>query len=1107
MDEKHKSFRKQTTGVKAERRKKKKNQEENNQINTTTTSSSTLEDAKRRNPKAFSIQNPIKAQQEFRRTQDIKEKRIHLPEVDRTPLELPPVIVALVGPAKVGKSLLMKCIIKNFTRQKLTDIRGPVTIISGRKRRITFIECRNDINSMIDVAKIADLVLLLIDAKFGFEMETFEFLNIAQIYGLPRIMGVLTHMDLYKKMNKQLNKRKTQLKHRFWTEIYQGAKLFLMSGMKNGEYIQRDVHNLARFISVMKFKPSTWKTTHPFVVADRMEDLTEPELIRTNPLCNRTICLYGYVRGCPIKSDTPIHIPGCGDYKLNNISSLPDPCALPADRSTKTKQARRVLNEKERLLYAPFSGVGGIVYDKDAIYIELGGSHSHRPSNNNEKTRPINEYVANILSTKKTIEEKVASSQLKLFSDSEPIIAEDEQEIKRRKMKFETENDENNSDDEEDNEDIDEQEENDEEEEEEDINEESEQEEFGNSWKENISKKFAISYIPSKNINWTKLIYGDNNNKINENISSKEIDSINENRDEVGGLFHVSREKKIHLNDQEDYTLMNQNEKHNWNLDEICNLIRDCFVTGKWEKDKDAANLLAEDDAFDDDDNDELFGDFEDLETGETNKEENDQMDYDDNEEDDSEKIKLENKKAKLKSIFDAEYDQSKDPDSAYLDELKKEVEIQTKLNRSEFENMPDDIRVLYEGYRPGMYVRCELTQIPYEFVNNFDPRYITILGGIPITESHMGYVQVRLKKHRWHKKILKSKDPLIISLGWRRFQTIPFYFIQDHNMRHRLLKYTPQHMYCHAIFYGPITPQNTGFVAVQQIAGKTDFRVTATGVVLDLDKSTKIVKKLKLIGTPFKIFKKTAFIKGMFNTSLEVAKFQGASIRTVSGIRGQIKKFVKEHPGAFRATFEDKILLSDIIFLRAWFPLQVPKFYTPVTNLLMPIEQKDQWQGLRTVGQLKRDMNIRNEPNIDSLYKPIERKERIFRPLQIPTQLQHDLPFHLKRKTSESTTIKDPIEEKQRVAVILEPQEKKMADIMKMFTTVYKDRLKTKQRTQTNRNNQYQKQQKIQELKRLQKHKQLKKLVYKKLGQIESRKTKTNSRHGKQTNNDSIDE
>lgn len=64
--------------------------------------------------------------------QDIKEKRIHLPEVDRTPIESPPFVVALVGPTNVGKSLLMKCLIKHFTRQRLTDIRGPVTVVSGR---------------------------------------------------------------------------------------------------------------------------------------------------------------------------------------------------------------------------------------------------------------------------------------------------------------------------------------------------------------------------------------------------------------------------------------------------------------------------------------------------------------------------------------------------------------------------------------------------------------------------------------------------------------------------------------------------------------------------------------------------------------------------------------------------------------------------------------------------------------------------------------------------------------------------------------------------------------------------------------------------------------
>ena len=38
-----------------------------------------------------------------------------------------------------------------------------------------------DLNAMIDAAKYADLVLLLVDGAFGFEMETFEFLNILQV--------------------------------------------------------------------------------------------------------------------------------------------------------------------------------------------------------------------------------------------------------------------------------------------------------------------------------------------------------------------------------------------------------------------------------------------------------------------------------------------------------------------------------------------------------------------------------------------------------------------------------------------------------------------------------------------------------------------------------------------------------------------------------------------------------------------------------------------------------------------------------------------------------------------------------------------------------------
>lgn len=72
-------------------------------------------------------------------------------------------------------------------------------------------------------------------------------------------------------------------------------------------------------------------------------------------------------------------------------------------------------------------------------------------------------------------------------------------------------------------------------------------------------------------------------------------------------------------------------------------------------------------------------------------------------------------------------------------------------------------------------------------------------------------------------------------------------------------------------------------------------WRVCATGTIVEIEADFRIVKKLKLLGTPFKVQKNTAFISGMFNSQLEVSKFEGASIRTVSGIRGTVKKPVRD--------------------------------------------------------------------------------------------------------------------------------------------------------------------------------------------------------------------
>ena len=60
-----------------------------------------------------------------------------------------------------------------------------------------------------------------------------------------------------------------------------------------------------------------------------------------------------------------MHIAGVGDYSLSGVTGLADPCPLPSAAKKKG------LRNKEKLFYAPMSGLGDLLYDKDAVYINI----------------------------------------------------------------------------------------------------------------------------------------------------------------------------------------------------------------------------------------------------------------------------------------------------------------------------------------------------------------------------------------------------------------------------------------------------------------------------------------------------------------------------------------------------------------------------------------------------------------------------------------------------------------------------------------------------------------------------------------------------------------
>ncbi|KAI3914205.1 hypothetical protein MKW92_035530 [Papaver armeniacum] len=241
-----------------------------------------------------------------------------------------PYIVVVQGPRKVGKSLLIKSLEKSILTEHFRSYgQGPFPTLQVRNEsgiRLQFVECPDDINGMIDAAKYADVAILMVDASYGFEQETFEFRNLLQVHGFPKVIGVLTHLDGVSL--DEMSKVKQRLEDHFCTEIYEGAKLFYLNGLEDGLYNQAEIGDLREMLSDPQFLPLSWRAKHPYVLVDRFEDVT-PERVHEDENFNRNLSLYGYLRGCNnIKKGAKVHIAGAGDFCLAGVTESNDPCPV-----------------------------------------------------------------------------------------------------------------------------------------------------------------------------------------------------------------------------------------------------------------------------------------------------------------------------------------------------------------------------------------------------------------------------------------------------------------------------------------------------------------------------------------------------------------------------------------------------------------------------------------------------------------------------------------------------------------------------------------------------------------------------------------------------------
>ncbi|KAI5190102.1 ribosome biogenesis protein BMS1 [Nematocida minor] len=770
-------------------------------------------------------------------------------------VEPAPPMVVIFGPPSSGKTLLMNSIVRHYTRQKIEKINGVVTLMASKLKRISFYECPANLATMTDSSKVADLMVLVIDAQIGLEIETFEMLNLLKTHGFPKIMCVITKLDKIEGVSQQRALIK-KMKKRIWTEICDGIKIIPMTKIIGGRYLDREVTNAARHIAQMKYRPFMWRASHPYIVADQLqvEETPKDTEIKSDM---QLFSITGYVRGgVALKKSTTFHLPGIGDYCPASIEVVDDPCPL-------TNAQKRKLSERKKPLYAPMSDIRGMRVEQDAIYLEI------------QKTKEMKDLPSYYDA------DAPAKKEFKLFAEPSQHL---------------------------------------------NLEPECAPEEYS---RQSTQTKSTADHAA-----------GDEGDAIPENCVTDSEDSLD---GEVQDISENQKERVIAEINSIEYAAEDENSDE---LDEAA--VRRMFRHKK-ETEEDYIERFNEK--------------------------------YREHEKD-------------RRDVFTQEKEKLREAEEATMQML---------------ENHSETAKEHIEGIAPGKYVKL-LIALPKKVTEVYTPENIFILGANKEEELSMTFIQGRVKRHKWFKKTLKTKEAHYISMGWRRFQTTPVFSLKD-PIRNRMLKYIPDTMTCNITFYAPTHPPGTSFTVLRKFDEHKNFRIAANGVQTEIGGHPKIMKKLKLIGYPSEIKGHTVFVKDMFHTQEEAARYEGVMLKTVSGIRGQIKKAGDK--GVFRASFEAQIKMSEIIFLPCFFPLPPAKIYL----------NAEDFSGSGEIGLLKEireKKNIEVENNTDSLYKEVE--EPVLKKLRpIPKALLSRAPLSMLKKEEEVQEVTGSEETKHKLKILRE--------------------------------------------------------------------------------------
>lgn len=235
----------------------------------------------------------------------------------------------------------------------------------------------------------------------------------------------------------------------------------------------------------------------------------------------------------------------------------------------------------------------------------------------------------------------------------------------------------------------------------------------------------------------------------------------------------------------------------------------------------------------------------------------------------------------------------------------------------------------LVGGVAPGKRVNIHLRSVPLSLRGTHDLTKPLALYSLLRHEQKRTVVNFSITLSSSHPSPLKSKAPLILQCGPRRFLINPLYSQSGAtpNNVHKYLRYLHPGQTAIATFIAPLTWGSVPALFFLPISpevpsGNPLGPLIATGTSLPPDPSRVIAKRVILTGHPYKINKKLVTIRYMFFNAEDVAWFKALQLWTKRGRSGFIKESLGTH-GYFKATFDGRINPMDAVgvslYKRVW--------------------------------------------------------------------------------------------------------------------------------------------------------------------------------------------